>query len=185
MNKEPYAFYNKEVRNQMEDLLVEKMKKDFITKDLGRNLNRYTVCLQGVTFVAELYDDEMEKIAVITIEILEELKKMNNEGFDGVYAQRLREKVLEKHAKLQDIWVVPFWNEFATDRLKELVMEADVTCRVEGSYALLVSNPVLTSVICSVYFRLADHFDDLEIYLHSAYFLMRGIMKIGGEEVNE
>lgn len=74
------------------------------------------------------------------------------------------------------------WNKLETDRMEAIIVELDHVRRVGGTYALLLANPCLRSAIYAVFYRLADCFDDTDLYINSAYFMLRAIMKMNSIE---
>ena len=174
-----------DLKKQLQEALIKKIHSDFQVENVGLGLKRYTGYFQNTVFTVELYDDELARIPALAMEIIEELENVNQSGVDAAYVAKLKEEVHGEYPALHDSWCIPYWNKLSNLRLKELISEADELCRVGGSYAFLVANPVLISTICAIYDRLVDNFDDLEIYIRSLYFLTRGLMKMHGDEVNE
>ncbi len=126
--------------------------------------------------------EELEKSIELTIDLLEEMKKLNNGGMD---AQVLKEKVASIETQHQDELMRQFviWDEIWNERIYEIIGKLDEVRRVGGAYALLISNPCLKSTIYAVYERLVDNFEDEILYCQSAYFLVRAVMRMHSEKV--
>ena len=90
----------------------------------------------------------------------------------------------EKYSK----WGVGFQNVMVlkavqTDKLVILMEEIEEICKVGGAYQMLLAHPSFASAVYAVFERLVDAFDDEELYLASAYFLLRAIFKINSDEI--
>ncbi len=176
---EKYLPITEKERNQLEQALVEALNKDCKPEALEPGFNRYHVTLQDMTYTTELTEEEVEKIAALAVDILEELKTLNNEGFDGAHLKKLAE---EEKATEDIFGMIRLWQKLANDRLKKCIVKADEICRVGGAAALFLANPMLINVIYVVYEKIVDHFDDDALYADSSYFLVRAIMKMNSWE---
>ena len=50
---------------------------------------------------------------------------------------------------------------------------------------MLIARPLLVNVVYSVYGVIADNFSDEDLLIQCCYFLLRGIMKVGSNDLNE
>jgi len=168
----------KEIEENLKTTLIEQFQKEMVEA----NFYKYEVQLQSIKFVAYMSNEELEKSIELTIDLLEEMKKVNNGGLN---MQILKEKVMSIETQYQDELMsqIVVWNIICNERIHEIIGEIDVVRRVGGAYAMLVSNPCLKSAIYAVYDRLVDNFDDEELYCQSAYFLARAIMRMHSNEL--
>lgn len=142
---------------------------------------KYEVQIQNIRFVTYMSEDEVELSARLAIDILEELKNINNSGFDRERLNETQKNAeAEKNELLSNILI---WNKLCSERLLQIIDEIDVLRRVGGAYAMLISNPGLKSAIHAVYDRIVDGFENENLYAHSAYFLLRAIMRMHSDEV--
>ena len=171
-----------ELRKEIEEILKTTIIKNFQKEVVEENFYKYEVQLQSIKFVTYMSDEELEKSIELTIDLLEELKNLNNSGMN---AQMVKEKIENIEARYQDELMrqLALWNEIFTERIDEIIGKIDVIRRVGGAYAMLISNPCFKSAIYAVYERLVDNFDDEELYCQSAYFLVRAVMRMRSDEV--
>lgn len=171
-----------EFRKEMEEILKTTIIDNFQKEVVEEDFYKYEVQLQSIKFVTYMSNEELEKSIELTIDLLEELKNLNNSGMN---AQMVKEKIENIETRYQDELMrqLTLWNEIFTERIHEIIGEIDVIRRVGGAYAMLISNPCFKSAIYAVYERLVDNFDDEELYCQSAYFLVRAVMRMHSDEV--
>ncbi len=174
------AGFRKEIEESLKATIIENFQREVIEGDFYK----YEVQLQSIKFVTYMSDEELEKSIELTIDLLEELKNIDN---DGVNAQILQEKIrnIETKHKAECIKQLAIWNEIINEKTLEIIGKIDEIRRVGGAYALLISNPCLKSAIHAVYERLVDNFDDVELYCQSAYFLVRAVMRMNSNEIQD
>jgi len=143
----------------------------------------YKVVIQDVAFITSITDDELKRTAQLAIDILEELKEINNSGKDRKWYEQFVETEREKNDEIREMFEL--WNELKTDRLHLLIAECESVQRVGGAWALIIAGPLIINAICAVYEQIVDRFDDTKMYLICGFFLLRAIMKMRGDEVKE
>ncbi len=175
---------SEEFRKKIEELLMTTIIESFQKEMVEEDFYRYEVQLQSIRFVTYMSNEELGKSIELTIDLLEELKNLNN---DGMNAQMLQEKITNIEMQYEDELMrqLALWNEIFTDRICKIIGQIDVIRRVGGAYAMLISNPCFKSAIYAVYERLVDNFDDEELYCHSAYFLVRAVMRMHSNEIQD
>lgn len=168
----------KEMSEDIKNVIIEQFQKEMIEKDFYK----YEVQLQSIKFVTYMSYDELEKSIELAIDLLEEMKNVNNNGMNK---QMLKEKIDNIEAEHQEELIRQFavWDEICSERMNEIIAKIDIVRRVGGAYAMLISNPCLKSAIYAVYDRLVDNFDDENLYAQSVYFLVRAIMRMHSDEV--
>lgn len=173
-----------ECRKELEESLMTKIIEDFQKEMVEEDFYKYEVQLQSIRFITCMTNDELEKSIELTIDLLEELKNLNNGGLN---AQMLQEKVRKVETEYQDevMRQLVIWNEVFNKKLHEIIGEIDVVRRVGGAYAMLISNPCFYSAIYAVYERLVDNFDDEKLYYHSVYLLVRAVMRMHSNEIKD
>ncbi len=176
--KKVSAEFRKEIEGTLKFTIIENFQKEMVEEDFYK----YEVQLQMIKFVTYMSNEELEKSIELAIDLIEEMKSVNNAGLNK---QMLEEKILsieEEHQK-DVIRQLAIWNEICSERMNEIIEKIDVVRRVGGAYAMLISNPCLKSAIYAVYDKLVDSFDDETLYCQSAYFLVRAIMHMHSDEV--
>lgn len=170
---------SQEDRKKLEKVLYKTIVEAFRTEKIKENYYKYSVKLQDIIFVTDMTDDELKESINIACDVMEELKKINNEGMDK---KKLKE-IQDKEYTDELFETLDIWNAIATEHLKELLNRADVVQRVAGVWAAIIANPVVISAITIVYEIQVDKFDDEELYAQGAYFVTRAIMKMRGTEI--
>lgn len=115
--------------------------------------------------------------------MLEGLKAINNRGLDKNTYDEIFE-ASESGEDKQITQMLKVWNKIRTDEMTALINEIDELRGVDGAYAMIVSDPSLINAILVVYKLIVDNFDNDDIYLMCAYFLLRAIMRVNSEENN-
>ena len=172
--------FRKEIEGILKMTIFENFQKEVIEEDFYK----YEVQLQSFKFVTYMSNEELGKSIELTIDLLEELKDLNNNGMN---AQMLQEKITNIETQYQDevMQQLAIWNEIFNEKIYEIIRELDVIRRVGGAYAMLISNPCFKSAIYAVYERLVDNFDDEKLYCQSAYFLVRAVMRMHSDKTQE
>lgn len=188
-NNVRYESVTEKEKAELKELLLRNIDGQFQVEryeESGINWTKYKVTLQNIVFETDYTDDEMEQIADIAVDLLEEMKQINNSGVG-------QEKYIELHEKSgyagEDSFLakissmLQFFKASMTDEFAEILeVRVTKTCRVGGAYWMLLARPELLSAIDAVYEKIADHFDDEELYLNSLYFLFRSIMRVHSVE---
>ena len=171
-------------RKEIEELLKTSVIESFQKETVEEGFYKYEVQLNSIKFVTYMSNEELEKSIELTIDLMEELKDINNGGMN---AQRLKEKITNIETQYQDEYMreLTLWSELLTKKVHEIIGKMNVVRRVGGAYALLISNPCFKSAIHAVYDRLVDNFDDEELYCQGAYFLVRAVMRMHSDEIKD
>ena len=170
-----------EEHKKIEEILIRKVNEEFRLERLSDNYFKYKVELQGIEFITDMSIDEIAESAKLTVDILEELKTTNNSGLNKSELKRIEKEVKEADDS-EVTQLLGIWNRITTCELTELMYELDRVRRVDGAWAMLIANPCLVSAIYAVYDRMVDSFDDDKLYLISAYFLMRAVMRMNSHD---
>lgn len=170
---------SKKAREKLEKIIYKTIVEEFRTEKIKESYYQYSIKLQDTIFVTDMTDDELKESINIACDVMEELKKINNEGMDK---KKLKE-IQDKEYTDELFETLDIWNAIATEHLKELLNRADVVQRVAGAWAAIIANPVVISAITIVYEIQVDKFDDEELYAQGAYFVTRAIMKMRGTEI--
>lgn len=170
-----------EEHKKIEEILIRKVNEEFRLERLSDNYFKYKVELQGIEFITDMSIDEIAESAKLTVDILEELKTINNSGLNKSELKRIEKEVKEADDS-EVTQLLGIWNRIATCELTELMYELDRVRRVDGAWAMLIANPCLVSAIYAVYDRMVDSLDDDKLYLISAYFLMRAVMRMNSHD---
>ena len=175
-----------EEHSEIEETLIKAVNDQFCKEEISENYFKYEVVLQGNKFITEMSVDEVAESAKLTVDILEELKNINNSGINRDELKGI-EKEVDRHETDGNnaVRILGIWNRIKTEQLSEIISELDRVKRVGGAWALLIANPCLISAIYVVYDRIVDSFDNDKLYMQSAFFLMRAVMKMHSDACDE
>lgn len=170
-----------EKRKEITEDFYKKVKEDYCKGEIQNGYYRYESVIQGVKFRTHMTDEELKSCISLTVDLIEEFKVINSSGKDGAAIKKFEEEI---EGIDETLGTFRRYLEIASDNIHIIVYKIDETRRVGGAYAALIANPLLYSAIYAVYEKLVDNFDDDEFYWHSAYFLLRAIMKMRSEEID-
>ena len=126
-------------------------------------------------------DQELKETVKLTIDLLEELKSINNNGVDKTTFESLLTE--SKSQENQPLWPLWLWNQIHTNSIDRIVQEIDTVRRVGGAWAMLIADPQLMTAALAVYQRIVDAFDDTELYETCAWFLLRSVMRMHSDPI--
>ena len=179
-----YESIDKEERIELEEAIYEEVIINFRQKELEDGCYLYKAKLANIEFQTELNDIELRKAVTYAVELLEELKIINNNGMDKESFMNLIEEEKRSCKDGEETLVILSMDRrFATERLLRIKKEIGRLRRVGGAYWLFISHPGLVAAIFTVYEIIVDRFDDQEMYDDCAYFLLRAIMKVGADGI--
>ena len=182
-----FATIENDYRQELEDAFLKKIKTDFPPEEVDDGYSVYEVKIQKIKFRTFMNDEELSRSIGYAIDIIEELKSINNNGLNETRLRELEEihKSSFKDDKELSYMLLPIsvYNEFSTQELELILHKIANMRKVGGAYWMLLCRPGLISAIYSVYDRIIDNFDDEDIYIQSIYFLFRAIMKVRSEEI--
>lgn len=173
-------------RERLEKLLYKSTIDGYRKTKISDEYYQYEVILQKRKFITDMTDKELKDTVHLAIDLMEELKDINNNGLNE---ERFEDYLKEVSADSGKGWelmqVLKMWEFLATEQMKEIIAEVDKAQRVGGAWAMLIANPQLHSAILSVYKIIVDNFDDQKLYYHSTEFLIRAMMNMHGETCDE
>lgn len=173
-------------REQLEKLLYESIIEEYRKTKISDCYYQYKVILQKRKFLTDMTNQEMKDTVRLAIDVMEELKEINNNGLSKEKFENHLKKVGADSGKGWELMqVLNIWQFLATEQMKKIIAEVDKAQRVGGAWAMLLANPELESAILSVYKIIVDNFDDLKLYYHSTDFLIRAMMNMHGETCDE
>ena len=88
-----------ERRNKYIEILSRKLNNDFPGKKLENGDAIYDVEVQGTTFTCCYSDDEIKAMIGYSVDILEELRKINDDGFKTKNSKKNKKNNLPKNNK--------------------------------------------------------------------------------------
>lgn len=173
-------------REQLEKLLYEGTVGEYRKTKISNGYYQYEVILQKRKFLTDMTDQELKDTVHLAIDLMEELKEINNNGLSKEkFENHLKEVGADSGKGWELMQVLNIWQIFATEQIKEIIVEVDKAQRVGGAWAMLLANPELESAILSVYKIIVDNFGDQKLYYHSTEFLIRAMMNMHGQSCNE
>ena len=156
-------------------LLMRIMKND--TPRIIKDGDKYDVTVQNNCFSCHYTDEQMGSIASMCLELIKELKRINEGGYTR---ENLEEAIAENE---EDIFqVIHAYNSFSTDRMEEIVSQLGDVTRVGGAYYMLISKPGFIQGIYVVFKASIDRMDDIQTIFDSLYMLIRLAMRMCSEE---
>lgn len=176
-----FKMLEKEERENLEKNFYEIITKKFQKEKIAENYHWYELTLQDIKFKTDMTDHELEQSITVALDMMEELKRINNMGIGCKELKKLQSKGNEDEL----IQLLDIWRSIRTEELQELLRKADQIQRVGGAWAALISNPVVISAIEIVFETQVDKFDDWKLYVECTYFLLRSILKMHGREYEE
>lgn len=73
--------------------------------------------------------------------------------------------------------------DFKTDKLSDYVADLAGYTRVDGAWYMLLAAPCIKDVIYAVFDKMLDDPDDEGMWIWCLHFLIRGAMKMHGQEI--
>ncbi|MBR5127840.1 MAG: hypothetical protein IKU69_05380, partial [Roseburia sp.] len=143
-----YTELNEKERRQLVEEWYECIVRDFRKEIVKDDFYKYEVIIQNIKFITYMTDEEVRLSAEFAIDLLEELKRINNNGIKrNVYEEIMRE--MEREEESNVFRVIGIWNKISTEEMAKLFVKIDMARRVGGAYAILIANPGLISAICA------------------------------------
>lgn len=176
-----YDKINDILHKKLEREYYRKMQELFLVKKMDDGFHKYSLGNENETYIRYITDEELWKIIKLAIDILEEMKVINNSGVDRKGLERIYEEVRSKEENeyLQKLYA---WERIKTDEMRRIIREIDKVARVGGAWALLIANPSLNIIAYGVYDKLVDDFDNEEWYWLCGFYLTQAIMRMYGNE---
>ena len=120
----------------------------------------------------------------VLLEILEEMKNLNNAGFGRNEFQRIVRKV-ENETADEEHRILLTWMRICNKRIMELIVKVETFRRVGGAYAMFLTRPTFMSAMYAVYDVVVDKFNEEDIYWAGGFFLFRAILMMHSKEIEE
>ena len=177
----------REEREELKRGLIANVESQMKTDEVVDGFTKYVSALQGQWFECYLSQDEVEASVEYALRLMEMLNRINDKGLNRERLKELESQVNDKHSAVSKIEIrhAILGQELITDEVNELVEEIAKMRRVRGTYWLLMARPAFMSVIYAIYDRIVDQFDDEDLFIHSTFFLLRGILKMHSNEIEE
>ena len=175
-----------EERKIIEEEIVTAVIEQFQKEEIEEEYYRYDVFLQNIRFRTQMSHKQLALAAAYTVDIMEELKNINNNGVNRNKFEEIKKSaennINSKYGELCTLWQeLEALRQISTKKLDELVEEIAEFRKVGGAYWIIMSKPFLLQALYAVYEVIVDHFDDTEErnwYDTSAMFIMRAIMRV-------
>ncbi len=162
-----YEPISKEERELLEEALITAVKEQFQKEMVEDEYYRYDVILQNITFRTNMSHKELKCVASYTVDILEEMKKINNNGVNRAKFEEIKESVPKKlegnYETLRQVChAVEVMKEISTETMDRLVDEIAELRKVGGAYWMLMSHPTFKQALFAVYDIIVDRFEEKE-----------------------
>lgn len=137
---------------------------------------RYVYELKGDVHETWMSDAELKESAMLAVDLLEELKKVNNEGIGREEYQKIdAEADFPDKMTLHTISICRAL-EYKNSEISNIITKLDLLRGLGEAEARLLANPCFRTAIVSVYAVMVDNFNNDDLYIKNAYFLLRAIM---------
>lgn len=181
-----FEYLNDAGKKKICDILFDTADEHFKKEQLEDGLWRYEFALKGDAFESYMSEDEIRESARITVDLLEELKRINNDGMDRPAFQQ----IVEETGGLDDpkrkiINILQTFEKIKTDKIDQTIVQLNELRRIGGTWAILIANPGFRTAIVSVFNVLVDQFDSEDLYIKSAFLILRSIMHMNSYSVEE
>ena len=166
------------------DILCDTANEHFKKEQLENGLWRYEFALKGDGFESYMSEDEIRESARITVDLLEELKRINNDCIDKPAFQQ----IMDETGGLDDpkrkiINILKTFEKIKTDKIDQTIVQLNELRRIGGTWAILIANPGFKTAVVSVFNVLVDQFDSEDLYIKSAFLILRSIMHMNSYSV--
>lgn len=157
------------------------MRELFCVEKIDDGYHKYELGNEEDSYIRYITDDELRGIIKLSVDMLEEMKVINNNSVDRTEFDRIREeeKARDENDYLNRLYA---FERIKTGRMRDVIKEIDKAARVAGAWALIIGNPSLCSVAYGVYDKLVDDFDNEEWYWKCGFYLPQAIMRMYGNE---
>lgn len=168
-------------RKNLETEYYVKMQELFLVENMNDGFHKYDLGKEEDSYIRYVTDEELRQIIKLAIDMLEEMKVINNSGVNRTAFDKIlnEEKAKGENKYLQTLFI---WESMETDKMKIIIKEIDKVARVGGAWALIVGNPGLRAIAYGVYDKLADDFNNEEWYWLCGFYLTQAIMRMYGNE---
>jgi len=182
---------SKEERKLVEEGMVTAVKEQFQKDKIEEDYYQYDVFLQSIQFRTYMSHKQLAQAAAYTVDIMEELKNINNNGVDRNKFEEIKRNadnnINNEYEELRTLWQeIEVLHQISTRKLDELVAEIAEFRKVGGAYWMIMSKPFFLQTLYAIYEVIVDRFDEIEErnwYDTSAMFLMRAIMRVRSVEI--
>ncbi|MCR4933573.1 MAG: hypothetical protein K6A29_05190 [Lachnospiraceae bacterium] len=142
--------------------------------------DKYDVHANNLHFTCCYSNEEIEKMADLCLELLEELRRINEAGYTGADLLKAEESAKGDKASIFEFFSV--YKTFKTDKIEELIDKLATTTRVGGAYYMILARPSFVSGILSVFGAVIDNFRDASLYFSALFMLIRLAMHMHCDE---
>ncbi|SCX09401.1 hypothetical protein SAMN02910339_01334 [Lachnospiraceae bacterium YSD2013] len=176
------------IKDFKEDGLM--MKKELIkrlfeneTPYVVKDGDKYDVYANNLHFTCCYSDEEVEKMADLCLELLEELRRINEAGYTRADLMKAKENAKEEKGSIVEYFAV--YESFKNEKIEAITDELAKTARVGGTFYSVIARPVFVSGILSVFGVVIDNFSDENLYFSALFMLIRVAMHMHGEEISD
>ena len=156
-------------------------ENDYVVKD-GE---MYDVHAFSLHFRCCFSDEEMDQIASLCLELMEELRSINDSGYSREDLERAKEEVKESVDTESIFWYLNVCKRFMTEKADKIVRKIGVTARVGGAYYYFISRPTFMQAVYYIFDGTIDNFTDVNDYFTAFFMLILMAMHMHSDEVAE
>ena len=143
----------------------------------------YDVHAINLHFTCSYSDDEIRSIGDLCLELLEELRQINANGYTREdFVKAKKESAGDKELLFEALGV---YMTYANEKVEDIVDRLCKVTRVGGAYFMIMSKPGFIQGINSVYEFIIDEFDDARMYFSAIFMLIRVAMHMHSDEVKD
>ena len=181
-NMHKYDLLTEEEKEQLVGIFFEKLKEDRNEKPDADGRYTYRIELQDKRFEGNFTDNQVQTLIEMAIDVVEELKKINDGGFDS---RRLTEILKNYEEKENDEFtaILMVAESFITERIQQIIDELCELFQADGAFKFMMLNPFMKSTIFNIFEYSIDRLDESNMYFTVVYFLLRAEMQIGSRPI--
>lgn len=123
---------NDELRKEIESEYYFKMLELFRVEKMEDGYHKYQLGNAENSYIRYITNEELRAIIKLAIDLLEEMKVINNAGVNRTEYDRIleEEKVKEKEENLAILYA---WRRIETDKMKSIIFDIDRAVRIAGA----------------------------------------------------
>ena len=171
------AKINEKTAQEIKDELVRQIMGNgtpYIIKD-G---DHYDVNAVNVHFRCTYTDEQIAQMADLCLELLEELRRINEEGYTRKDLEQAERDAAGSRWELTE--TMSIYGSFASEKLEEITKQLGTVTlgRLDGASYVLLARPAFIRCIYVVFDVIIDKFEDVWLYDGSLLLLIRGAMQM-------
>ncbi|SEB04346.1 hypothetical protein SAMN02910384_03189 [Pseudobutyrivibrio sp. ACV-2] len=178
-----YAFLSDDEKKELIEI-INMLLREYERNDEERedDCRCYRLPYRDEEFDVYVSEEEKNKVIVLSINLMEELKSLANSDYTKEGLKQLLSQVNGEPSAIKSTLLM---ESIQTPNIKALVAEAAETVRVGGAYLMFVARPEIAQLLFVTLYGMIDKFDDEFMYDGSTFLIVRGILNMHKYRVEE